>query len=209
MKIIKKISIILIVLTCVSYTSKSVQFKGYVVGDVVADFSLKNIDDKMVSLKDFKNSRGVIIIFTSNTCSYSLAYEDKIISLDNKYKNKGFPIIAINSNDPIVSPGDSYEKMQERAKEKSYTFPYLFDEDQNVLLKFGVNKTPYAYVLEKRNDRMIIQYIGVIDDSFLGLNKVKRSFVEEAIASILNGKKPIISNTEVQADGCTVRTKLK
>lgn len=209
MKIIKKISIILIVLTCLSCTSKSVQFKGYVVGDVVADFSLKNIDDKMVSLKDFKNSRGVIIIFTSNTCSYSLAYEDKIISLDKKYKNKGFPVIAINSNDPIVSPGDSYEKMQERAKEKSYTFPYLFDEDQNVLLKFGVNKTPYAYVLEKRNDRMIIQYIGVIDDSFLGLNKVKRSFVEEAIVSILNGKKPIISNTEVQADGCTVKTKLK
>ncbi len=192
-----------------SYTSKSVKLKGYNVGDVVTDFSLKNVDGKMVSLKDYKNSRGFIIIFTSNTCSYSVAYEDKIINLDKKYKNKGFPVIAINSNDPVASPGDSHEKMQERAKEKSFTFPYLFDEDQNVLLKFGVNKTPYAYVLEKRNDRMIIQYIGVIDDSFLGLNKVKRSFVEEAIVSILNGKKPIISNTEVQADGCTVKTKLK
>ena len=85
-----------------SYTSKSVKLKGYNVGDVVTDFSLKNVDGKMVSLKDYKNSRGFIIIFTSNTCSYSVAYEDKIINLDKKYKNKGFPVIAINSNDPVA-----------------------------------------------------------------------------------------------------------
>ena len=72
--------------------------RGYTVGDVATDFSLKNIDDSMVSLQDYKEAKGFIVIFTCNHCPYSVAYEDRIIALDGKFKEKGYPVIAINPN---------------------------------------------------------------------------------------------------------------
>ena len=95
--------------------------KGYKIGDIATDFKLKNIDDKMVSLADYSEAKGYIIIFTCNTCPVSVAYEDRIIALDKKYKNIGFPVIAINPNDPEVQQGDSFELMKTRAKEKQFT----------------------------------------------------------------------------------------
>src|SRR5688572_16811148 len=100
----------------------------YEVGDAVADFKLKNVDGKMVSLANFENAKGAIVIFDCNTCPYSKAYNDRIIALNKSYSPKGFPVIAINANDPKVSPGDSYEEMVALAKKKNYDFPYLIDE---------------------------------------------------------------------------------
>src|SRR5688572_1331693 len=102
----------------------------YEIGDAVADFKLKNVDGKMVALSDYTAAKGAIIIFDCNTCPYSRAYNDRIIGLNKKYSEKGFPVIAINPNDPQMSPGDSYEEMVSRAKEKKYDFPYLIDESQ-------------------------------------------------------------------------------
>ena len=101
---------------------------GYQIGDKATDFKLKNIDGKMVSMADYEDAKGFIVIFTCNHCPYSVAYEDRIIELDKKYKSKGYPVIAINPNDPAVQPQDSFEKMIERAKSKDFTFPYLFDD---------------------------------------------------------------------------------
>ena len=82
----------------------------YEIGDAVADFKLKNVDGKMVALSDYTAAKGAIIIFDCNTCPYSRAYNDRIIGLNKKYSEKGFPVIAINPNDPQMSPGDSYEE---------------------------------------------------------------------------------------------------
>lgn len=102
---------------------------GYQVGDMVqGDFKLKNVDGKMVSLADYPDSKGFVVIFTCNHCPYSIAYEDRIIALDRKYKAMGYPVIAINPNDPEIVEEDSYEAMIVRAEEKKFTFPYLFDE---------------------------------------------------------------------------------
>ena len=109
----------------------------YSIGDTVADFNLKNVDGKMVSLKDFKNAKGVILIFDCNTCPVSKAYSERIVALNNKYSGKGFPVVAINPNDPEMSPGDSYEDMVAVAKRKGYNFPYLVDETQAVAKAFG------------------------------------------------------------------------
>src|SRR5687768_15891179 len=84
---------------------------GYEVGDAVTDFKLKNTDNKWISLSDYKNSKGVILIFDCNTCPYSKAYNDRIISLNKNFSVKGFPVVAVNSNDPQKSPGDSFEDM--------------------------------------------------------------------------------------------------
>lgn len=107
--------------------------EGYKVGDKARDFTLKNIDGAMVSLSNYSvATKGAIVIFTCNHCPFSKAYQDRIIALNNKYRSLGFPVIAINSNDPNIEGEDSYANMQQRAKDKGFTFPYLFDETQEI-----------------------------------------------------------------------------
>ena len=122
----------------ISATSPS----GYVVGDHAEDFSLKSVNNKMVSLSDFKEARGYIVIFTCNHCPYAQLYEQRIIDLHNKYAPQGFPVIAINPNSPLIVEEDSFEEMQKRAKANKYPFEYLFDEEQKVYPKFGATRTP-------------------------------------------------------------------
>jgi glutathione peroxidase-family protein len=91
--------------------------EGYKVGDRAADFKLRNVDGRYVSLSDFPSAKGFMVIFTCNHCPYAQAYQDRIIAIDKAYKSKGYPVIAINSNDPDLEPDDSYEAMVVRAKE--------------------------------------------------------------------------------------------
>ena len=95
---------------------------GYKVGDQAADFSLKNVDGSMVSLADYKDVKGYIVVFTCNTCPYAVMYEDRIIELHNKYAKEGYPVVAINPNDPDVKPGDDFASMVARSKEKKFPF---------------------------------------------------------------------------------------
>ncbi len=176
--------------------------KGYNVGDTIEDFSLKNIDDKMVSLSDYEEAKGFIIIFTCNMCPYSVANEDRIIALDKKYKDLGYPVIAINPNDPKASKGDGFSEMKVRAKEKGFTFPYLFDEGQKVYPKFGATRTPHVYIVSKPT--MKVEYIGAIDDSSRNPDAVKVKYVENVVGELLAGKTPSI--TETRAIGCSIKT---
>ena len=114
---------------------------GYEIGDVASDFSLKNVDGKMVSLSDYANANGFLVIFTCNTCPYAKAYEDRIIALDRKYKSRGVPVIAINPNS---KSGDGFAEMKERAKEKGFTYPYLYDEGQKVYPQYGATRIPHV-----------------------------------------------------------------
>jgi peroxiredoxin len=175
--------------------------KGYKVGDTIEDFTLKNIDDKMVSLSNYQGAKGFIIIFTCNMCPYSVANEDRIIALDAKYKSKGYPVISINPNDPKVSIGDSFEDMKVRAAEKGFTFPYLFDEGQKVFPKFGASKTPHVYIVNAL--AMKVEYIGAIDNSSRNPDAVSEKYVENVIDALLAGKKP--TKTETRAIGCSIK----
>lgn len=179
--------------------------KGYEVGDEATDFKLKNIDGKMVSLADYDNAKGFIVVFTCNTCPYSVLYEDRIIALDKKYKDQGYPVIAINPNDPEAQNGDSFDLMQVRAKEKGFTFPYLVDEGQKIYPQYGATRTPHVFVLEKQGNKNIVQYIGAIDDNSRNPNAVKEKFVEDAVDALLLGDKPVKKNTK--AIGCTIKVK--
>jgi peroxiredoxin len=176
--------------------------KGYKVGDTIEDFSLKNVDGDKISLKDYDDVKGFIIIFTCNTCPYSVANEDRIIALQDKYEELGYPVIAINPNDPKAQPGDSFEKMKVRAEEKGFNFPYLFDEGQKVYPKFGASKTPHVYIVSK--PEMKVEYIGAIDDSSRDASTVKVKYVETVVDELLAGKTPSI--TETRAIGCSIKT---
>lgn len=174
---------------------------GYAVGDSIEDFSLKNVDDTMISLADYKKAKGFIIIFTCNMCPYSVANEDRIIALDEKYKSKGYQIIAINPNNPEASKGDSFEDMKVRVEEKGFNFPYLFDEGQKVYPKFGATKTPHVYIVSKQT--MKIEYIGAIDNSSRNASAVTEKYVENALDALLEGRE--IKKTKTRAIGCSIK----
>jgi len=184
---------------------KTSSAKGYEVGDEATDFKLKNIDGKMISLNDFKAAKGFIVVFTCNHCPYAKKYEDRIIELDKKYKSQGYPVIAINPNDPAVQPEDSYQKMIERAKEKGFTFPYLMDEGQKIYPQYGATKTPHVFLLQKESGKNIVKYIGAIDNNYENPNDVSEYYVQDAVNSLLKGEP--IKMTKTVAIGCTVKAK--
>jgi peroxiredoxin len=180
--------------------------KGYKIGDVAADFSLKNVDGKMVSLADYSDAKGYVVIFTCNHCPFSVKYEDRIIALDAKYKSLGYPVIAINPNDPEAKggAGDGYEDMKVRAQEKGFTFPYLYDDGQKVYPQFGATRTPHAFVLQKTDGGNVVKYIGAIDDNSDDASEVKEKYLENAINSLLEGNDPDPSKTV--ALGCSIKS---
>jgi peroxiredoxin len=200
MKLLKLIVLITSIGLLTAFTLNSVD-AGYKIGDSIQDFSLMNINDTMVSLADYEDAKGFIIVFTCNTCPYSIANEDRIIALDKKYKTQGFPVIAINPNDPVVVPDDSFEKMKVRVQEKGFTFPYLLDIGQKVYPKFGATKTPEVYIVTQKD--LKVQYIGAIDNSSRDANKVTEKYVENAVAALLAGKK--IEKTKTSAIGCSIK----
>ena len=176
---------------------------GYTIGDEATNFNLKNVDGKMVSLSDYPDAKGFIVIFTCNTCPYAVASEQRIVALDKEFKKKGYPVIAINPNNPEVQPDDTYELMQKKAKEAGFTFPYLYDESQTIYAKYGAKKTPHVYLLQKENGKNIVKYIGAIDDNVRSADAVKERFVANAVNGLLAGKE--VSVKETKAIGCTVK----
>lgn len=181
------------------------ELPGYEVGDKAIDFKLKNVDGRLVSLADWKDARGYIVVFDCNTCPYSKAYNGRIVALQAKYSSLGFPLVAINANDPESSKGDSYPNMISYAKKHGYKFPYLIDETQEIARTYGATNTPHVFVLQRKGSDLQVAYIGAIDDSARDANAVTRKYVEEAIDALLAGK-PVMT-TRTKAIGCGIKWK--
>ncbi|MDC6366067.1 MULTISPECIES: thioredoxin family protein [Flavobacteriaceae] len=205
MKTLKILGLLALVISLGAFSTilKPTGVDGYNIGDIVSDFSLKNIDDNMVSLSDFSEAKGFIVIFTCNTCPYAIAYEDRIVALDAKYRSLGVPVIAINPNNPDIKSGDSFEKMKVRAAEKGFTFPYLFDEGQKVYPQFGATRTPHVFLLENTSKGNMVKYIGAIDDNYQDASKVEEKFVESAVDAMLAGNEIVTKTTK--AIGCGIK----
>jgi len=182
--------------------------KGYEIGDVATDFELINIDETKVSLAQFEEAKGFIVIFTCNHCPFSVKYEDRIIELDEKYKELGYPVVAISPNDVEAFPEDDLAHMKIRAEEKAFTFPYLYDETQEIAKAYGATKTPHVFLLNKEQkdeqEVLIVKYIGAVDDSTRG-NNIEEKYVEMAIEAIQKGEK--VDPSITKAVGCSVKWK--
>lgn len=177
--------------------------KGYEVGDTAADFKLKNINGQMVSLSDLKTAKGFIVTFTCNTCPYAKLYEDRLVQLHQKYAAKGYPVVAINPNDAGISPGDSFQEMQKRAKQKKFPFAYLHDETQQTAKLYGATRTPHVYILTRSGNELKVAYIGAIDDNSGDPEKVQKKYVEAALNDIIAGQP--VTQTATKAIGCTIK----
>lgn len=198
MKILVTTATLIIAVVLMSFTISD----GYQIGDKATDFSLKNVDGTFVSMSDYEDAQGFIVIFTCNTCPYAKMYEDRIQQLHERYADKGFPVIAINPNDPSVSGGDSFDKMKERAADKGFDFPYLFDAGQVVFPQYGATKTPHVYILD---EEYTVRYIGTIDDNPQNASAVTVNYIDKAVEAIRNGKNPDPATT--RAIGCTIKVK--
>lgn len=178
---------------------------GYAIGQTVRDFRLKNIDGSMVAMSDNRNAKGYIIIFTSNHCPFSKAYDARIASLHDKFASRGYGVITINSNDPNEYEEDSFANMKVAAQTRRQAFPYLQDETQEVAKAFGANRTPTAYIVKREGDRFVLEYKGAIDDNTQDASSVSQRFVEDALNSLLSNR-PVLINT-TRSVGCAIKWK--
>jgi len=177
----------------------------YKAGDVASDFKLKNVKGEMVSLSEIKDADGFIVAFWCNTCPVVKKYDQRLQDLHAKYAPKGYPVVAINPNDPAVSPGDSYEKMKETAAKLNYKFEYLFDETQEVARKYGATNTPHIYILSKKDGKLVVVYVGAIDNNADDASAADKKYAEDALNSLLDGKAVAVAGT--RAIGCSIKWK--
>lgn len=200
-----------LITSLVFLVSNTYKTAGYKVGDTASDFKLKNIDGRMVSMADYEDAKGFIVIFSCNHCPFVVASEDRIVELDKKFRPLGYPVIAINSNDPAAYPDDSFESMKVRAKEKGFTFPYLVDETQDVAKKYGATKTPDVFILNKEKvsgvEKLIVRYTGAIDNSVRDASAVTETYAADALNALLKGKKVPVEATK--SIGCSIKWKEK
>lgn len=177
---------------------------GYQIGDTVRDFSLRNVDGSTVSLNSDKTTKGIIVAFTCNTCPVAKAYEERLIGLHQMFAAKGYPVLAVQSNDASASPGDSFDQMKARAKEKKYPFPYVYDESQAIAKTFGATNTPHLFVLKRVGEELQVAYIGAIDNS-KDPAAVTKHYVEDAVSELLDGKP--VTTPSARAVGCGIKWK--
>lgn len=177
----------------------------YKAGDIAADFKLTNVKGEMISLAEYKDADGFIVAFWCNTCPVVKKYDQRLQDLHAKYAPKGYPVVAINPNDPALSPGDSFEKMKETAANKNYSFDYLFDDTQEVARKYGATNTPHIYILSWRDGKLVVEYVGAIDNNADDAGAADKKYAEDALESILEGRPVEVAGTK--AVGCTIKWK--
>lgn len=178
------------------------------IGDAAPDFDLPGIDDRRYSLKNFKDAKLLLVLFTCNHCPTAQAYESRILQLHADYKDRGVALVAISPNDDravrldelgYTDVGDSFEDMKIRAKERGFTFPYLYDgETQKTSLAYGVVATPHAFLFD---DNRKLRYAGRIDDE--EVKEVKSHDLRNAIDALLAGKPVPVEKT--RTFGCSTK----
>jgi len=170
------------------------------IGAKAPGFTLPGVDGKDHSLNDYDDYPVLVVMFTCNHCPYVKAYDDRIIALQEEFKERGVMFIGINSNEDVNYPEDSFDNMVRKAKQKGLNYPYLRDETQEVARAYGASHTPQIFVLDSDRD---LRYTGKIDDDWRDPGAVKEHYLKEALLELLKGSR--ISNPETYAIGCTIK----
>ncbi len=173
-------------------------------GSKAADWNLQDsVSDKFFSLADLASSKATVIMFICNHCPYVKHIQSELVALARDYQPKGVSIIAINSNDVVNYPEDSPPKMKEAAENNGYTFPYLFDESQDVAKAYKAVCTPDFYVFD---GDLECAYRGQLDDSRPNNGiPVTGKDIREALDSLLTGEK--VNPYQRASTGCNIKWK--
>lgn len=167
----------------------------------MADAKMKSATDgKEVTIAKAAGKKGTLVVFTCNNCPYAKAWEERIVELGNTYSKKGIGVLLINSNDPSVAKGDTFEATAKRAKERGMQFPYALDEKSAIAKAFGAQRTPEAFVFDQGGK---LVYHGTIDDNHEDASKVQKRFLKDALEAVLTGKAPALQETK--SLGCGIK----
>lgn len=172
------------------------------IGDSAISFTLPGVDDKTHSLDDYGDKSAVAVIFSCNHCPYVLAWEDRMIEIQKEYADKGVQFILIGSNDAEKYPADNFDAMKTHASEKSFNFPYLRDESQEIARAYGAERTPEVFLFSKDGK---LAYHGTIDDNHEDPSAVTQTYLRDALDAVLAGDAPATATTDPV--GCTIKWK--
>jgi len=172
------------------------------IGSEPIDFELKGTDGNTYTLSSFKEKKYLAIMFSCNHCPYVVASEREFVELQSEFENDSFQLIAINPNDEVSYPTDSFDNMVKRADEKKFNFPYLRDDSQEIAKKYNAGRTPEIFLYNQ--DRKLVYY-GRINDNPKNLSEITRHDLKEAMRELISGK--AISMPVTQALGCSIKWK--
>jgi peroxiredoxin len=171
-------------------------------GDEAISFELPGVDGQPHALSDYEDKDVVVVVFTCNHCPYAQAWEGRLIQAQVDYADQGVQFLAISSNDAEKYPADSFDAMKERARQQGYSYPYLYDESQEVAEAYGAERTPELFVFDQ--DRTL-RYHGTIDDNYEDPGAVEHRYLRDALDAVLAGRRPTV--TETPPVGCTIKWK--
>ncbi len=172
-------------------------------GTEAPDFQLKDTTGNIVRRDDFRNKKGLLVMFICNHCPFVKHIQSELVKLTSEYQAKGIGIVAINSNDSEKYPDDSFEKMKEEVEKVGYTFPYLYDETQEVAKKYKAACTPDFFLFD---ENLKLVYRGQFDDSRPGNEKpVNGKDLRSALDCLLDGK--TLPEHQRPSIGCNIKWK--
>ena len=171
------------------------------IGAACPPFTLPGTDDKTHSLTDFA-SEILVVVVSCNHCPYVIAYEPRLVTLAERYQERGVAFVAVNANDATRYPDDGMEPMKARARERGFPFPYLRDDSQAFVRALGARFTPELYVFDRERK---LRYHGRIDDNHRDEAKVTSKDLENALDALRAGQAPPVAETV--AFGCSVKWK--
>ncbi len=173
-------------------------------GRKAADFSLLGVDGKTYSLEDVRGPKGTLVVFICNHCPYVRAIVDRLVEEVTALKALGIGTIGIMSNDPVISPSDSFLNMKDFAAQHALNFPYVIDDTQDVARAYGANCTPDFFGF---NDRDELQYRGRLDESKTRLVANARRELYEAMKLVAEtGHGPEL---QLPSMGCSIKWRYK
>jgi peroxiredoxin len=174
-------------------------------GSSPPEFRLRGVDDRMYQLSDFAQAKALVVAFICNHCPYVIAVQGRVNALAKEYASRGVQLVGINSNDAVKYPDDNFEAMKRRAKEQGFSFPYLWDETQQVAKAYKAVCTPDFFVYERKGGGFALQYRGRLDDSWKDEKAVTRRELAGALDLILAGKNP--DSNQNPSMGCSIKWK--
>lgn len=165
-----------------------------------ADLKMQNISGQEITMKDAVKDKGLLVMFSCNTCPYVIKNQERTIAISEYAKKMNVGVIILNSNEAQRKSEDSYAAMQAYAKDQNYKWNYVVDKNNEVADAFGANRTPECFLFTKD---LILVYHGAIDDSPSDVSAITRIHLKEAINEMVAGKE--VSVKESRSVGCTIK----
>lgn len=164
------------------------------------DVQMTTTEGTQISLAQVKKSNGTLLIFTSNTCPWVHAWENRYNEVAQLAAAANVGVLFVNPNEASRAQGESLEDMRKRKQDKGYAFTYALDKDHKLADAYGATRTPHVYLMDKNNK---LVFVGAIDDNSRNREEVDAYYIKDALADLSAGR--TISTPTSRALGCTIK----